>query len=102
MLQKGVQGSSPHYEDELPTEFYVCKHNLDILAKNSPHFCRKFLKGLVTAAKQDRDQPRASKIVGILQKEATRKQWWQVNKSTRKARGGLTVLVKVDRRQRVQ
>ncbi len=93
--KRGVKDPCLITEDELQTECYVCKHNLDILAKNSPHFCRKFLKDLVTTAKCNGDHPRASKIVGIPQKEATWKQWQQVNKSTHKARGGLTGLVKV-------
>jgi hypothetical protein len=35
------------------------------------------------------------KVVCIPQKEASGKQWWQVNKTTCKVRGGLTVVVKV-------
>jgi hypothetical protein len=36
-----------------------------------------------------------SKITGIIEKETSRKQWRRINKSTRKAQGGLTVAVKV-------
>ncbi len=82
-------------QDELRTEFYVCKHNLELLVKNGPHFCQKFLQGLVTSSKQRDDATQASKVVSILQKEASRKQWRQVNRTTCKAREGLTVVVKV-------
>jgi hypothetical protein len=82
--------------DELKTEFYVCKHNLvDLLAKNSPHLRRKFLKSLIATAKHRGDMPKAAKITGIQNKEASRKWWRRVNKTTRKARGGLTIAVKV-------
>jgi hypothetical protein len=37
--------------DELKTEFFVLKRNLDLLTKNGPAFHLKFLKGLFTAAK---------------------------------------------------
>jgi hypothetical protein len=74
----------------------VCKHNLELLAKNGPHFCQKFLQGLVTSSKQKDDATQASKVdVSILQKEASRKQWRQVNRTTCKAWEGLTVAVKV-------
>jgi hypothetical protein len=38
---------------------------------------------------------RASKVTGIIQKEASRKRWRQINKSTHKVCGGLMVAVKV-------
>jgi hypothetical protein len=81
--------------DELHAEFLVCKHNIDILQKHSPHFRLKFLKGLVTKAKRRGDRLCASKVTGIIHKEATKKKWRRINWSTRKARGGLTLAVKV-------
>ncbi len=81
--------------EKLKTEFYVCKHNLDLLAKNSPHLRQKFLKSLIATAKHRGDMPKAAKITGILHKEASRKRWRRVNKTTCKARGGLTIAVKV-------
>jgi len=81
--------------DELKTEFFVCKKNLIALSKNGPYFRRKFLQGLCNEAKLKGDSNRAAKISGILQKEASRKRWRRVNRSTRKARGGLTVAVKM-------
>ncbi len=53
------------------------------------------MKGLVMAAKRKGDTVCASKITGIIQKEATQKRWRHINKSTGKARGSLTVAVKV-------
>jgi len=93
--RRGVKDPRTITADELAAEFYVCKHNLSILAKNSPYLRRKFLKGLVNTAKAKGDLPRAGKITGILHKEASRKRWKRVNRSTGKARGGLTVAVKV-------
>jgi hypothetical protein len=77
--------------DELKTEFYVCKHNMELLTGNGPFFHLKFLKGLVTAAKKRGDSFRASTITGIIQREASRKQWKQINKSTHKNHTSLSV-----------
>ena len=81
--------------DELKAEFFVCRQNLIALAKNGPYFRRKFLQGLCNEAKVKGERNHAAKISGILQKEASRKRWRQVNRTTRKARGGLTVAVNV-------
>ncbi len=81
--------------DELKIDFFVCRQNLIALAKNGPNFHCKFLRGLCNEAKLKGEINRAAKISGILQKEASRKQWRQVNRSTHKAQGGLTVAVKV-------
>jgi hypothetical protein len=81
--------------DELKMYFFVCRQNLIALAKNGPHFRCQFLQGLCSKAKLKGERNCAAKISGILQKEASRKQWRRVNRSTRKTRGGLTVAVKV-------
>ena len=49
----------------------------------------------MTKAKTRGDNTCASKVTGIIQKDASRKQWRQINRSTHKARGSLTVAVKV-------
>jgi hypothetical protein len=59
--------------DELRMEFFVCKQNIKILKKNGLHFHLKFLKELITSSKRGGDTARVSKILGILQKEASRK-----------------------------
>ncbi len=71
------------------------KHNIKLLQANSPYLQLKFLKSPVAEAKTRGDNTRASKVTGIIQKKASRKQWRQINRSTRKARGSLTVAVKV-------
>jgi hypothetical protein len=81
--------------DELNTEFFVCRENMNILAKNSPHFRCKFLQGLCTEAKLKGEASCATKTEGILHKEATRRRWRRVNRSTQKTCGGLTIAVKV-------
>jgi hypothetical protein len=83
--------------DELKTEFFVCIQNIKLHTKNGPAFCLKFLKGLVAAAKGCSRSCRSTKISGIIQiqKEASQKQWRQINTSTKKTRANLTVLVKV-------
>jgi hypothetical protein len=81
--------------DELKTEFFVCKHNIEFLNANSLHLLLKFLKSLVTKAKTRGDITRASKVIGIIQKEASRKRWRQINQTTCKAHCSLTVAVKV-------
>jgi hypothetical protein len=68
--------------DEFKTEFCFCKHNIELLRANSPYLRLKFLKSLVTKAKTRGDITRASKVTGIIQKEASRKWWRQINMST--------------------
>jgi hypothetical protein len=46
-------------------------------------------------AKLSGDHTCATKITGLFQKEASRKRWQQVNNSTGKKRGSLTIVVKV-------
>ncbi len=82
-------------QEELRMEFFVCKQNLDHLAKHGPHYCRQFLKQLVTLARLSGDHTRATKITVLLHKEASRKRWQRVNNSTGKKRGSLTIVVKV-------
>ncbi len=55
----------------------------------------KFLESLVTKVKTRGDNTRASRVTEINQKEAIRKQWRQINRSTRKACSSLTVAVNV-------
>jgi hypothetical protein len=81
--------------NELWTEFYVCKQNIELLKKHSSYFWLEFLKSLVSTAKKQGETVRASKLMGMIQKEDSRKQWGNINQSTRKARGSLTVRVKV-------
>ncbi len=81
--------------DELKTKFFICKYNIELLQANSPHLRLKFLKSLVTKAKTRGDITRASKVTGIIQKKASRERWRQINRSTCKAHGSMTVAVKV-------
>ncbi len=55
----------------------------------------KFFQGLVAFAKRRGNLIRASKIMGILNKESLQKQWRRINKSNWKARGSSIVKVKV-------
>ena len=64
--KKGVKDPRRITEDELKTEFLVCKLNLDTLAKNSPQLRKKFLKDLVTAAKIRGEENRAARLVRII------------------------------------
>jgi hypothetical protein len=82
-------------QEELRMNFFVCKQNLDHLAKHGPHYCHQFLKQLVTLAELSGDHTHATKIIGLLQKEGSRKRWQHVNNSTGKKRGSLTIAVKV-------
>jgi hypothetical protein len=81
--------------DELWTEFFVCKQNVDLLEKNSSFFCLKFLKSLISATKKWGDTFWASKNTGVIQKEDSRKQWGNINRSMQKAHGSLTARVKL-------
>jgi hypothetical protein len=58
--------------DELKTEFFVCKHNINLIQANSLYLQLKFLKSLVTKAKTRGDITCASKGSGIIQKKASR------------------------------
>jgi hypothetical protein len=92
---RGIKDPPLITRDELKTDFFVCKHNIKILKKNTPFFQLKFPKGLVTKAKCRGDVFCILMITGIIEREASRKLWRRINKSTRKARGRLTVAVKV-------
>jgi hypothetical protein len=70
---RGVKDPCLITRDELKTDFFLCKHNIKILKKNSPFFWLKFLKGLVKKAKRHGDVFHTSKITGIIEKEASRK-----------------------------
>jgi hypothetical protein len=92
---KSMKDPCPIMVDELKTEFLVCKQNLELLKKHGPYFRLKFLKGLVSNARKKGNSIRATKITGIIQKEATRKWLQRINKTTGKAHGSLTLAVKV-------
>jgi hypothetical protein len=93
--KQGVRDPQRMTRDKLRTESLVCKLNIANLEKNGPLFRLNFLKGLVRSAKEMGDTVKASKISGIIQKEKMCKQWRRINRSTRKARGSLTIAVKV-------
>jgi hypothetical protein len=92
---RGIKDLRQITPDEIVAEFYVCKHNLSLPEKHSPHFRLGFLKQLATRAKKHGDTLRASSVIGIIQKKATCKRWHQNNHSTRQVRGSLMVQVKI-------
>jgi hypothetical protein len=69
--KQGVKDPQNIMQDKLKTVFWVCRHNLDLLSKNGPHYQCKFLKSLVSMAKRKGNNARAAKILGILHKEAS-------------------------------
>ncbi len=91
-LRRGVKRPLSITRDELRTEFFVCQKNIELLTKNEPLF---WLKHLFKQSLQSGNAHRVSKITGIIQKEAMRKRWNRINKSTRKAQGSLTLQDKV-------
>ena len=84
-LRRGVKSPLSITRDELRTEFFVCQKNIELLTKNGPLFWLKHLQDLLKQSLQSGDAHRVSKITGIIQKEAMRKRWNGINKSTRKA-----------------
>jgi hypothetical protein len=60
-------------QDELNVELFVCKENLDHLAKHSPYYRLQILHRWVALAKAAGNPCRVAKITGILHKEASRK-----------------------------
>jgi hypothetical protein len=72
--KQGVTDPRLITQDELCLEFFVCKQNLDHLAKHGPYYHCQFLKRLVTLAKLAGNANRAAKISVILHQEASRKQ----------------------------
>jgi hypothetical protein len=93
--KKGLAVPCMMTQDEFNAEFLICKENLEHLAKHGPRYCRQFLKRLVSSAKIAGNSTCASKITGILHKEANKKQWLRMNRTTKKARGGLMIAIKV-------
>lgn len=94
-LRRGVKSPLSITMDELRTKFFVCQKNIELLTKNGPLFRLKHLQNLLKRSVQSGDSHRVSKIAGIIQKEAMKKRWNRINRSTRKARGSLTLRVKV-------
>jgi hypothetical protein len=92
---RGIKDPSQITPEEIVTEFYVCKHNLALLEKHGPLLRLRFLKQLVTTAMKHGDTIRASSVTEIIKKEAIRKWWHRINRSTRQARGSLMVRVKI-------
>jgi hypothetical protein len=91
-LRRGVTNPLIITPEQLRTEFFVCKRNIDLLTKNGPHFYLKHLQELASRSSLQGDMHRAAKITAIIHKEAVRKQWNRINGSTRKARCSLTLL----------
>jgi hypothetical protein len=94
-LRRRVKSPLSITMDELRTKFFVCQKNIELLTKNGPLFRLKHLQDLLKQLVQSGDSQRVSKITGIIQKEAMRKRWNCINRSTCKARGSLTLRVKV-------
>ena len=93
-LRRGIKSPLSITRDELRTKFFVCQKNIELLTKNGPLFQLKHLQDLLKQLLQSGDAHRVSKIMGIIQKEAMRKRWICINKSTCKAWGSLTLQVK--------
>jgi hypothetical protein len=70
--KRGLLDTQVMTQDELNVEFFVCKENLDHLAKYGPYYRLQFLKNWVALAKTAGNLCRAAKITGILHKEASR------------------------------
>ena len=84
--------------DELNAEYYVTNREIERLAKLAPKLRRQHLKDLIRKAKQQGDVDRAATILRILHREASRKRWRRVNRSTKppRARSVLSVKVPID------
>ncbi len=93
--QRGVKDPWQITANELKAEFLVCKHNIELLKRHSLYFCLKYLTDLITDATLKRDIIHASKVMGIIHMEVSKKRWRRIYKSMCKARGRLTVAVKV-------
>jgi hypothetical protein len=93
--QHGVKDPQQILANKQKPEFLVCKHNIKLLKRHSPYFCLKYLMDLVTDAMLKGDIICASKVMGIIHKEGSKKRWRLINKSMCKARGGLTLAMKV-------
>jgi hypothetical protein len=90
---RGVTNPQQITMDELRIESFVCKQNIKIFEKNGLHFHLKLLIELITSSKRGGNTARASKILGIIQKEASRERWRRINRSTLKAHVSLTMAV---------
>jgi hypothetical protein len=53
--KRGVTDPCQITHNKLKTEFYVCKVNLELLARHGPHYRRKHLRSLVTSTKKRGD-----------------------------------------------
>jgi len=81
--------------EELNAEFHLTQQKLDDYAKKAPKLRRQHLKDLHRKAVARGDEDRAKIILRILHREATRKRWRRVNRSTKPPRARSVLSVKV-------
>ena len=82
-------------QDDLNVEILVVQRKLKELEKKAPEMRRQHLKSIVKEAQRSGNTDRASRILQILHREAARKRWRTVNRTTRKPRGRQVTSVKV-------
>jgi hypothetical protein len=82
-------------QDELNTEFFICKRNVDFLVKHGPRMRCQFLNLLIKKAQRKGNQSQVTEIATILHQEKVKIHWRKINQSTCKPRGDLTVAVKL-------
>jgi hypothetical protein len=71
--RRGVKDPRQLTFDKLKAEFLVCLHNIKFLEQNSPNLRRKFLTTLVSNATLQGDTVGASRVTGIIHREASQK-----------------------------
>ena len=81
--------------DDVEIEIFICGQKIDDLRAHAPKMRIEHLRLCLAKAKEEQREDKAASIVRILRKEANKKRWRRVNRSTRKPQGGAVVAVKV-------
>ena len=82
-------------QDELNVELFLCQQNIDALVKKAPALRRQHLKDSHRKVQLKGNTDKATAILKILHREASRKHWRRANRSTGRARGHQATSVKV-------
>ena len=74
----------------------VCDLEVKKLSKDAPALRRQHLLDMISSAEDNREPNRMKEILEILQREAQKKRWRQINYSTRPPRGGAPLAIRVE------
>ena len=82
--------------DEVRVELFICQQKLEELRPEAPQHWREHLNDCLAKATENDDTERMQAIKKVLEREASRKCWARVNRSSKKPSGQAPVAVGVE------